>query len=347
MCLTGILGMSTASNVLVLIQRNAIQYGFPILLVLANLGNLLFLCAFLQKMHRQHPCSLYLLTSAIICLIGANWGFATHFNALYQTPDPFVASLFLCRLRSYILQTTLVLHRSMIVLACFDRYALSSTNPRIRSFSNKPFAIKCIIGTAAFWCVFMIQHPFFQTIQSNRCGMFGNYGLVFSIYQILVLNILLPGLMICLGTLLFKNLHNTRFRTMRQHSLSTGPLSKRDVSLVKFVLAEAIVTILLSTLSPINTLYGVLTNDVPNKTVERIETETFLSFLTEHVLLYMNYCVTFYLYVIMSKTFRSEIIRLLLKFYRCPKRVKRSSALETVSLRLMPSNSNRVHAATA
>ena len=312
--------MSSGTTALLSIQQNTIRYGFPVLIVLGNIGNLLLILVFSQKHHRHNPCSLYLLASAIFSLVGLNWALITNLNALYQVPDPFTLSLTLCRIRGYILQITSVLFRTMIILACIDRYAMSSSHVRIRAFSKRNTAIKMIIGTTLVWMLVTVQQPIFQTIQSNRCWLFGVYGLFFSIYQTCLFGCVFPGWMIVFGVLLWKNLKDVRIRsrahpvTMTSTATEAPLLHKRDISLMKFVLAEIVVGVVLSVLFPINTLYGMLTSNVPNKSVDRVQIEGFMTFIAQLVLLYLNYCVTFYLYIMMSQSFRAEIKRTI---FRC------------------------------
>ena len=344
--------MLSSGAVLVSIQQNTIRYGFPILIVLGNIGNLLLILIFTRRHHRHNPCSLYLLASAIFSLVGLNWSLITNLNALYQVPDPFTLSVTLCRLRGYILQATSVLYRTMIILACIDRYAMSSTSVRIRAFSKRNTAIKMIIGTTLFWLLVTIQQPIFQTIQSNRCGVFGVYGLFFSIYQICLFGGVFPGWMIAFGVLLWKNLKDVRIRiraTTRVVAAYTAIaqmgqliLHKRDISLMRFVLVEIMVAVVLSILFPINSLYIVLASNVPNKSVDRLQIEGFMTFVAQLVLLYLNYCVTFYVYVIMSQPFRAEIRRLLFNYLRLTTVREAPNIPPVMPLRNIGTKSNRV-----
>ena len=185
--------MSSISTYLTIIQQNTIRYGYPLLLAFGNIGNLLAIIVFSQRPRRRNPCSLYLLVSTIIGLIGLNWGFGTTLNTLYQIPDPFSISILLCKIRGYILQSTSVMHRTMIVLACMDRYALSSPRVNIRAYSKSKFALKMIGGAISFWLIVSIQLPILETIQNNRCSVFGTYGLFFSIYQICLFGLIFPS----------------------------------------------------------------------------------------------------------------------------------------------------------
>ena len=340
--------MATLVAVLVLIQQNTIRYGFPMLLVFGNVGNLLLVVIFTRRHHRRNPCSLYLLASAIFGTIGLNWALITNTNALYQIPDPFTLSLVLCRLRGYILQTTAVLYRSMIILACIDRYAMSSARVHIRALSKPSIAMKVIVATTLFWLLVTVQQPIFQTIRLNRCSVFDVYGLIFSIYQICLFGCVFPGLMVVFGRLVWKNLKSVRAR-IRVHPLPMVPgtqteaplLTRRDICLMRFVLAEIVVAMVLSFLYPINSLYLVLATNVPNKSRDRLQIEGFSTFVSQLVLFYLNYCVAFYLYVVMSPSFRAEVRRLLFTYLRIPIYEERLRVPRIIPLRNLTTNSNR------
>ena len=116
-----------------------------------------------------------------------------------------------------------------------------------------------------------------------------------------------------------KNLKKVRNRVQPQMQSENEPrnvLSKRDMSLIKLVLAEIVVGMTLTTFYPINRLYTVLTSNIPNKSVDQNAIESFLGFICLILLLYLNYCVPFYLYIIISKAFRHELKRFILRIIK-------------------------------
>ncbi|CAF1159115.1 unnamed protein product [Adineta ricciae] len=311
--------MSSLSSTLSSIQQNLIRYGFPISLVLGNLGNIFSITIFCHKRHRQNPCSLYLMSAAIFSLIGINWGIGSNMYSLYYPPDPFTKSLFLCRLRGYLLQSSSLIYKIMILFASIDRFALSSSNVKIRSFSNKQLSIKIIIGIILFGMLISIHLAIYETIENNRCFFFGTYGFFFSIYQICIFGFILPISQIGFSFLIIKNLKTIRMRVQPGLIVENEPqnvLSKRDMTLIKLVLFEIIIGIMLTTLYPIQSLYSILTNDILNKSQDRIAIESFLNFIGLIVLFYLNYCITFYLYIFISKPFRQEVKQFLFKIIK-------------------------------
>ncbi|UJR12071.1 hypothetical protein I4U23_016249 [Adineta vaga] len=178
--------------------------------------------------------------------------------------DPFIKSLFLCRFRGYLLQSSSLIYKIMILFASIDRFALTSSNVKIRSFSKQQLSIKIIIGIILFGMLISINLAIYETIENNRCFFFGTYGFFFSIYQICIFGFILPILQISFCFLIIKNLKSIHVRVQPGliiENESKNVLSKGDMTLIKLVLFEIIIGIILTTLYPIQSLYSILTND--------------------------------------------------------------------------------------
>jgi hypothetical protein len=127
--------------------------------------------------------------------------------------------------------------------------------------------------------------------------------------------------MIGFGILLWKNLKHVRVRVQplqRTNNPRQQVLRKRDITLMKFVLVEIAVSIIFTFCYPVIIMYTALVGSVPNKSQDRIQIEGFISFITLSVLFYLHYFVSFYLYVIIFKSFRQEIKRTIFKCLRIP-----------------------------
>ncbi|CAF0772645.1 unnamed protein product [Adineta ricciae] len=171
--------MSSLSETLTSLRQAIIRYGFPISLTLGNIGNLFIIYIFCQKQYRHNSCSLYLVAAAISSIIGINWGIGTNMYALYQPPDPFTQSLFLCRLRGFLLQSSTFLYKTMISLGCIDRFAVTSSRVRIREFSKPRVALKVIFGMTLLCMIISIHLPIFEVIDNNRCIIVGTFSDMF------------------------------------------------------------------------------------------------------------------------------------------------------------------------
>jgi hypothetical protein len=104
---------------------------------------------------------------------------------------------------------------------------------------------------------------------------------------------------------------------------------------------EVVVGITLTLPHPVNLLYTVPASNVPNKSQDPIQIEGFISFITLFILFYLNYCVSFYLYVIMSKSFRQEIKRTMFKCLWIPVLKETTAVPGTIPMRNLQTVSNR------
>ncbi|UJR10729.1 hypothetical protein I4U23_014918 [Adineta vaga] len=83
---------------------------------------------------------------------------------------------------------------------------------------------------------------------------------------------------------------------------------------MRMLIAEIMVNIVTSIPFSANLLYGTATFYVVNKSVERVEIENFVNFLSQF-LIHLLSVAPFYLFVISSKSFRREFIHTLLGWW--------------------------------
>ncbi|CAF1049284.1 unnamed protein product [Adineta steineri] len=302
---------------LAVIQQAMTRYVLPITLGLGNVGNIILIVFFSQKNHRMNSCSLYLLVAAFFGIVGGNCGVIPYVVALYF-PDPFNKFLVLCRLRLYIIYISAMSFRSMIVLATVDRFALSSSRQSFRALNSFIIAQRATICICFIWAIAGFHLLIWPTIQNDRCLVYGVYGFTYSILQLITLGLLPTILMIIFGTLLKKNLYQTRARVhhvARQAiNLNTTAFRKRDRFLIVLVYTEIFLTFIFTFPYASYAIYTALTNNIPNKSVERLQIESFAFFFTVSFLLYLGNSTTFYGYMAISKTFRREVKTMLLRF---------------------------------
>jgi hypothetical protein len=326
--------MSSVGASLSLIQNATTRYAFPILLALGALGNLFCIVIFLQKHQRRSSCSSYLIAAAVFSTIGISSGVGTYTYVSYQSIDPFTVSSALCRIRGYTTQTFSILYRSMVLLTCADRFACTSTRPIMRSFCRPKIALKISDAVTIFWMVASIHLPIFQTIRNNQCTIFGSYGLFFSIYQICLIGLIFPILMSVLGFLIFQNLKEVRARVQPiqgNNNVQQNALRNRDLDFIKLTLAEVSCVFALNFLYPINLFYNMLTSNISDKSLNRIQIEAFVDFVSRTVLFHFSSCLPFYLYLITSKSFRLEVKRVILKVWKILVQGRTNAGLPTIA----------------
>ncbi|CAF0984637.1 unnamed protein product [Adineta ricciae] len=230
------------TSILPSIQIAMIRYGMTTYLALGNIGNFLALLIFSNKNHRRNPCSVYLGVGSLFNILGINLGIIPLVYAL-DHPDPLPLSLSLCKWRQYALHAILMIDRILIVFACFDRFAVSSSRPSIRRWSNIKLARWSTIAIILFWFIICIHILVYQDIQHGSCGMFGTYSLIFSIYSIFIIGLIPPLLMLIFGILTMRNLK--QIHTTQVH------LHQRDRQFLAILAAEVIVYLTCTALNPI------------------------------------------------------------------------------------------------
>ncbi|CAF5026989.1 unnamed protein product, partial [Rotaria sp. Silwood1] len=133
-----------SAPVLTVIQQEITRYIMPIMVTVATLSNLCSIIIFSKRHHRKSSCSLYLIFAATSTIVSINWAVIPIIKALNSPPDLFSQSLFLCRLKGYILQVANNLYRAFLILACADRFAMSSSNIRIRAWATRKVAWRTV-----------------------------------------------------------------------------------------------------------------------------------------------------------------------------------------------------------
>jgi hypothetical protein len=285
------------------IQQYLTRYGMSSYLVLGNIGNLVNIAVFCQKEHRQNSCSLYLLTASFVNVFIINYGIIPTLYSL-DYPNPELYSVVFCKLRLYLLHSALMISRSLVVLACIDRFAISSSSRRVRSFCRVKVALPIILCVLTAWPLIAIHIPIWLTIQSGRCITFGTYGLIYSSYSFLVAGLLPPTLMICFGFKTVRNLRLIHVR-VRPNNDASFRIKRRDSSLMVMLMWEVIVYLISTTTYPVQTLYLTVTNGIVKSTL-RLQIESFITYMANSFLIYINSASPFYVYISTSRTFHYE-----------------------------------------
>jgi hypothetical protein len=160
-----------------------------------------------------------------------------------------------------------------------------------------------------------------ESIENNRCAVYGLYGQIYSFYSLIFIGIIPISVMIFFSIMLLNALRQSRFRI--QPLDNTRRLNQRDINLMKLVLAEVTVYIVCTIGFPLMTIYTTVTNNtLPNKSADRRQIELFINFITMSLVLYLNYNTTFYVHICTSKTYRTEVKQLILKLMRKTRRIE-------------------------
>jgi hypothetical protein len=299
------------------IQQCLTQYGITIYTTMGNIGLILNIFIFIQPAHRRSPSSLYILSMSFCALIGLNISLIPIIYGLDHS-DPLTSSSVFCKLQFYLRHVFSEMMRTFFVLACADRYAMSSNHARIRSFSRYKVAIRLIPSIILFWLLVGIFPVMLYSLENGRCsGKSGPTYLIFSLYILTVLGILPLVCMIMFCILLLNNLKKIRGRV--QPVLNTNPpvnqlLRKRDRDMMRMLLIEVVCYTITTVPFTVTLIYwSVVQTTISNDELRKIL--LFLIYFTGTFLLYINNSLSFWIYIMASRSFRLELKSLIIKCY--------------------------------
>lgn len=131
-------------------------YGYPLIIVLENIGDILIIIIFSRQ--RLNACSTYVLSLATV-----NDIYLT-FNCLsrifpYPFTDMTLSAFVYCKMRYYISGTFGQVAKTMIVLAAVDRYMITNIRVSFRVFSTPRGAKYLIFFSFIFWLIAGVHIP--------------------------------------------------------------------------------------------------------------------------------------------------------------------------------------------
>ncbi|CAF2990296.1 unnamed protein product [Rotaria sp. Silwood2] len=301
------------------VQQLLTRYAMTTYTTLGNIGNILTIAVFCQSGQLKSSCSLYLLFMTICNFICLNFGTIPN---IYTLDHIDIASQYLwaCRIQFYIRHAFYQMMRTYKVLACIDRYASCSMNSHIRSFSRRKMAIYIIIGSAVCWLLITIFFSWMRTIENGSCNIFDNvYSMIYAVYHMISAGIIPPSLIAIFTVLVIRNLKQVRTRVQpngrhTENIKSTSFLRKRDRDLIKMIFAEVIFYVLNTMPFSIYLIYRLIARSLI-KSQEQKQIESFITYMLQSFILYFDTAVPFYIYILISSSFRTQLKRVLIKFY--------------------------------
>lgn len=251
-------------------------------------------------------------------------------SALYALNhvDPVLTILAYCKMRIYLMQSTAMMYRWCFVLACFDRFALSSTNARLRSFATVRVARRVVAIIISVWIVLPVHTLIFYILKGGNCGPLGSYAeaLYHSLFTTITGCVLPILFMVSFTLLMYRNLvlkRQRRQQNIRETSARTNPTvdvqQKRDQQALMMLLIQVVVYTILTVPLMGFYFYSAISLGIPNKSPDRLAIEKFVQFVGETMADCFPF-LSFYLYTLVSHTFRDELIKLLrplIKKFKC------------------------------
>jgi hypothetical protein len=264
------------------------------------------------------------LTASIAMLATLTFGLAATLYTVYCT-DLMLKSVFFCKFRNYYQQVAYMIMRWSLVAACLDRVALSSYNIRWHRFARVYVAYRVVAIMTVVWLILPAPSLFYYDIRGPSCG--SAYNLATQYYHasyVLFTGFVLPvSIMIISALVIFSNLVNKRKRrqvmVVKQQeirNLREDAQRRRDRQVLFILLGQSVAYFIASAPWFTYLFYLSATISVNNKSAERIAIERFAYFLAEPIQ-YLFPILSFYLYVMTSSVYRSELLIMIRSLLRC------------------------------
>ena len=313
---------------LTLIQAQLNFYGYLILMIFGIVGNVLIITLFIN--HRQNACSIYILTLAII-----NCFYLTFLPLaqliLFSYDDQSMSALAYCKIRFYLTNVLGQIAKTMLILACVDRFMITNDRVSFRAFSTPRQAKFLIFFSVIFWFLIYIHVPIMITVVNGVCGMFGIYSTVFAVCNIIFVGLIPPLILGIFGYLTYRNMRqiHVRVQPIVNNTISVNIAMRRlDRDLLIVVISEVIVYVVTTTPYTLIILEMMISRFIiPTKTIEYLQIEAFV-FTIAFYLLFVNHAASFYIYLISSKSFRRDFKQLVINCYR---KLRRQPFVQVVS----------------
>ncbi|UJR18886.1 hypothetical protein I4U23_022014 [Adineta vaga] len=304
-----------STTIFPLIQQIITQYFMSTIFIMGLIGNIFCCILFFKQFSTRLASSIYFFTLSLFANMYLIWSTIPIFYAL-NNADLQIISLIYCKMRLYLSHVFGLYTRYLIVFACIDLYLFTHINIRIRSFSSMKIAFCLIIFMCIFGLIIGSHILIFLDIRANICGLFDFYKFFYPIYQFITIVVLSSILMSIFGFLAVRNL--------RQRQIGLERIKRKDRDLIRMLIAEILINIIASIPFAANLLYNAATSSTINKTIERIQIDAFLNFFSQFL-----FISPFYLFIIVSKSFRREFIQLIHKYIRRQNRVTHINGLTT------------------
>lgn len=294
--------------------QNNLNFYIPIfLMIVGNIGNVFIIIIFGRQ--PQNSCIIYLISAAVVnnlfLILNA---FSRIFP--YDYNNETVQAIVVCKLFSYLLTVLGEVAQTFLVLACIDRFMITSESVNLRTLSTPKRAKWCIFFSFIFWLIFVIHMPILLIPMYGQCRSSGIYATIFNGYSVLFIGFIPSIISAVFGYLTYRNMkrRHTRIQlTIQIMTDGSNSIQKRDQQLLILAISDAFAYVATRTLFPIILLETMISEyRMPNRSMQYIQTEFFIVNIAL-LIMSTNNAAPFYIYIISSKSFRHDFKQLIMK----------------------------------
>jgi hypothetical protein len=329
--------MEMPSSLLSTIANQLKLYGYPIFAILGNIGNVFI--AILFRRQGQNACAIYIISSAIGNSLNLIYSYIIQL-IIVDYSDETLNQLVQCKILNYSQNVIGQIPKTMIILACIDRFLITDNRATWRALSTPKRAKWLCFFSIIFWFLFDIHIPIMQRIINGKCVQVGIYSTIYRAYLIVFVGSLPTITMVIFGYLTYRNMKTLRVRVQpigHDRIVVNNTIRRLDRDLLIIVISELLVYVGTTGLFSLTLLEMMISGYVrPNKSVQYLQIEIFIVTIAAF-LLYVNSGIPFYIYLVSSKSFCRDFKQLIINGYRKLRRqptiVRVSRANQTLAQR--------------
>ncbi|UJR12481.1 hypothetical protein I4U23_016656 [Adineta vaga] len=278
-----------------------LSYVAPIIFIISLIGCIMNIIIFSTvDMYRCQSCTFFLLISAIVrCIHILNTGLSRGLAIIFHI-DLTLVSLFWCKVRYYIINTCLGIAMTCECLATINQFLVTSKEVKLRRLSNIKLTHRISVGFIIFWLLQNIPCLIFVDLNSNVCAIYNQFWQIYFNYINNWFLFTIVPLILCVlfGILTYRNMHNLT---------NLNQLQGADRQLTYMICGQVMATIIPIIPTAFFLLYSSSAISI-NETAGEKGIDYFI-FNIVNTLIGLLYGATFYIFIIVSSTFRQQVKR--------------------------------------
>lgn len=309
------------------IQRNVLQIGGPIVMSIGTISCILNLLVFTKSTLRKNPCTICLIAVNIVDICYFYLGFLLTILAVGYATDPSASSIAFCRFRFYISFVLTCWQPTCLILASIDRVLITSPNACTRQRSTCRLMLTSLVSLGLFFALVEIHGLLFMDIFQYGPDYFvcfyqlGFYTTFMGYHALLVNGFIPPLLMAIFGLWTVKNIRAVRRRPVVFYATPTENveieigrvhvIQSKDRQLIRMLLVDIVAFIVFKIPVTIMLVYQQITQYHSKSSEQQMIEQAILQL--SYFWYFIDSSIGCYTNVLVSRTFRAELSRILFK----------------------------------
>ncbi|CAF3924603.1 unnamed protein product [Rotaria sp. Silwood1] len=294
-----------------LITSYVVFYTSYVILVLGNIGCICNFITFTTKQLRQSSCGWYFLMSALFDFLCINFGLFTKLETEHYGSTLQDTNRVWCRIRIFFTWVLPCFATGYLVLASIDRCLSTSTNTRLRSFSQIKVAHRMTWVPIILYTLTTSHQFFYYDLRPTCSPLPGTYVYFLSLYSIIWTSLIPQSAMLIFGLITYYNVRKSHKRVVR---LLEQQRNRTDSQLITITLVQVLCSSILLNIRTIYFSYIRFSTGITRDNY-RYAVETLILQISS-LIFYINFSKSFFINTLASKLFRKVFKERLITFYQ-------------------------------